>query len=103
MCVTTSIKQFVSSIETLGATLPRLIPLDFLAWGFIKSKVHKTKFPNLPDLRQRIYEALTPNLLRYVFKAAVEPWEQCLEMEGGGQVQLYRICYTTVTSVTCLT
>jgi hypothetical protein len=68
-----------------------MTPLDFLAWGFIKSKVYRTKFPDLYDLRQRIYgaaQALTLNMLRDVFRAAVERWEQCLEMQGG-QVELY--------------
>jgi hypothetical protein len=53
--------------------------------------VYRTKVPDLHDLRQRIYEAaqaLTPNMLRDVFRAAVERWQQCLEMEGG-QVELY--------------
>jgi hypothetical protein len=53
--------------------------------------VYKTKFPNLHDLRQRIYEAaqaLTTNMLRGVFRAIVERWEHCLEMEEG-QVELY--------------
>jgi hypothetical protein len=53
--------------------------------------VYKTKVPHLHDLLQRIYEAaqaLTPKMLRDVFRAAVERWEQCLEMEGG-QVELY--------------
>jgi hypothetical protein len=74
--------------------LPRLDTirlLDFFAWGFIKSKVYKTKVPDLRDLRQLIYEAaqaLTPNILRDVFRVTVECWEQCLEMERG-QVELY--------------
>jgi hypothetical protein len=53
--------------------------------------VCKTKVPDLHDLWQRIYEAaqaLTPNLLHDVFRATMEHWEQCLEMEGG-QVGLY--------------
>jgi hypothetical protein len=70
---------------------PDLTPLDFFVWGFIKSKVYKTKVPDPHDLRQRVYEAaqaLTPSMLRDVFRATVERWEQCLEMEEG-QVELY--------------
>jgi hypothetical protein len=80
---------------------PNLTPLDFFAWGLIKSKVYRTTVPGLHDLRQHIYEAaqtLTPNMLRDVFRATVERWEQCLEMVGR-QVELYRICYTTVTPI----
>jgi hypothetical protein len=68
-----------------------LTPADFFAWGFIKSKVYKTKVPDLHDLQQHIYEAaqaLTPNMLRDVFRAPVVRWEQCLEMEER-QVELY--------------
>jgi hypothetical protein len=64
-----------SCTETLGATLPDLTPLDFFAWGFIKSQVYKVKVPDPHDLRQRIYEtaeALTPNKLRDVFTATLE-------------------------------
>jgi hypothetical protein len=66
--------------------LPDFTPLGVFAWGFIKSKVYKAKVPDLHDLRQRIYEAaqaLTSNMLRDIFRAAVERWEQRLEMERG--------------------
>jgi hypothetical protein len=59
---------------------PDLTPLHFFAWSFRKCKV-----PDLHDLRQLIYEAaqaLTPNMLRDVFRATVERWAQCHEMEG---------------------
>jgi hypothetical protein len=55
----------------------------------MKSKVCRTKVPDLHDQWQRIYEAaqaLTPNMLRDVFRAAVERWQQCLEMGGGGKL-----------------
>jgi hypothetical protein len=77
-----------------------LTPLDFFARGLIKSKV-----PDLHALRQRIYEAaqaLTPNMLCDAFRATVELWEQCLQMERG-QVELYCLCYVTVTPITYLT
>jgi hypothetical protein len=53
--------------------------------------VYKTKFADLHAVRQRIYEAaqaLTTNMLRDVFRATRERWEQYLEMEGG-QAELY--------------
>jgi hypothetical protein len=53
--------------------------------------MYKAKVPDLHDLRQSIIEAaqaLTPNMLRDVFTATVERWQQCLEIEGG-QVELY--------------
>jgi hypothetical protein len=65
--------------------------LDFFTWCFIKYKVYLTKVPDLHDLRQSIYEAahaLTPNVLLDAFRATVERWEKCLQMEGG-QVDLY--------------
>jgi hypothetical protein len=54
-----------------------------LCLGLLKSKVYKTKIPNVHDLWQRIYEAaqaLTPNMLRDVFTATVKRWKQRLEM-----------------------
>jgi hypothetical protein len=80
-----------SCTETLVATSPDLTLLDFFAWGIIKSKVYKTKVPDLHDVWQCVYkaaQALTPSMLRDVFRATVERWEQCLETEGG-QVELY--------------
>jgi hypothetical protein len=53
---------------------PDLTPLGFFAWCFIRSKVL-----DLHDLWQRIYEAaqaLTPCMLRDVFGATVERWEE---------------------------
>ncbi|PSN58023.1 hypothetical protein C0J52_02021 [Blattella germanica] len=70
---------------------PDITPLDFFAWGFIKSHVYKNKVRDLPQLRERIYEAvaaITPQHLRSVFRATVQRWEQCLEMQGG-QIELY--------------
>jgi hypothetical protein len=70
---------------------PDFTSLDFFAWGFIKSKVYRTKVPDLHDLWQHIYEAakaLTSSMLCDGFRATVEHWEQCLEMEGR-QVELY--------------
>ena len=70
---------------------PDLTPLDLFAWGFIKSHVYKNKVRDLPQLRERIYEAvaaITPQHLRSVFRATVQRWEQCLEMQGG-QIELY--------------
>jgi hypothetical protein len=65
---------------------PVLIPLGLFAWCLIKSTV-----PDPHELRQHIYEAvqaLTLNMLRDDFRAAVERWAQCREMEGR-QVELY--------------
>jgi transposase len=57
---------------------PNLTLLRFFAWGFTKSKVYKTLVPDLHELWQCNYEAaqaaLTPNMLRDVFRAAVESW-----------------------------
>jgi hypothetical protein len=65
---------------------PELTPSDFFARGVMNTKVYRTKVPELHDLWQSIHEAaqvLTPNMLRDVFRATVERWEQCLEMEWG--------------------
>jgi hypothetical protein len=48
--------------------------------------VYETKIPEVHDVCKRIYEAaraLTPNMLRDVFTAAVKRWEQRLEMVEG--------------------
>jgi hypothetical protein len=57
---------------------PQSIPLDFFPQDFIKSKVYKTKVPDIHDLWQCIYEAaqaLTFTMLCDVFRAIVERWE----------------------------
>ena len=58
---------------------------------FIKSHVYKIRIRDLPHLRERIYEAVaasTPRHVRNLFRATVQRWEQCLEMQGR-QIQLY--------------
>lgn len=65
---------------------PDLTPLDFFAWGFIKGRVYKTKVRDLQDLKTRIRNAVTaisPAMLRNVFRATLERWGQCFEMNGG--------------------
>ena len=65
---------------------PDLTPLDFFAWGYIKSLVYRTKVRDLADLTNRIREAvdsITPGMLANVFRCASERWQLCFEMEGG--------------------
>ena len=65
---------------------PDLTPLDFFAWGYIKSLVYRTKVRDLANLTNRIREAvdsITPGMLANVFRYASERWQLCFEMEGG--------------------
>lgn len=69
-----------------AARSPDLTPLDFFAWGFIKSQVYATRVPDLNELKRRIREAcllITPQMLQRVFRATKRRWEQCVDNEGG--------------------
>lgn len=70
---------------------PDLTPLDFFAWGFIKSKVYQVKIRSTEHLTQRIRAAaaeITPDMLGQVFRSTVERWGVCLDMQGG-HIEMY--------------
>lgn len=65
---------------------PDLTPLDFFAWGYVKSQVYKVKINSIANLKERIRQAvrnITPAMLNKVFEATVRRWETCMEVQGG--------------------
>ena len=71
--------------EFLAELSPDLTPLDFFAWGHIKTQVYKLKVRDFQHLRGRISAALrtiTPAVLQRVFRCTEERWQLCLDMEG---------------------
>ncbi|GBM61806.1 hypothetical protein AVEN_80448-1 [Araneus ventricosus] len=70
---------------------PDFTPVDSFAWGFIKSKVYQVKIRNTEQLKQRITAAIEespPAMLRHVFRATVECWELCRNVQGG-PIEMY--------------
>ena len=70
---------------------PDLTPLDFFAWGFIKSKVYQVKVNNLQQLKGRItaaVEQITPAMLNDVFRSTEERWGLCRDVQGG-HIEMY--------------
>lgn len=68
-----------------SARSPDLTPLDFFAWGFIKSQVYRRKIRDLADLRNRITEAIqmiTPEILERVFRETLHRLELCRDING---------------------
>ncbi|PSN33103.1 hypothetical protein C0J52_19410 [Blattella germanica] len=64
---------------------PDLTPLDFFAWGFIKSKVYQNKINDLVVLKARIRQAvaaITPRMLENVFRETVTRFELCRDTDG---------------------
>ncbi|KAJ9592346.1 hypothetical protein L9F63_001115 [Diploptera punctata] len=79
------------SVRMWAPRSPDLTPLDFFAWGFIKAEVYRVKIQSIEHLRQRIFTAvarITPAMLERVFRATVERWGLCLDMQGE-HVELY--------------
>jgi inhibitor of nuclear factor kappa-B kinase subunit alpha len=64
-----------------AASSPDLTPLDFFAWGFIKSKVYTgRRIGDLAELRYRIVNAvqnITPQMLESVFRKTIYHFELC--------------------------
>ena len=59
---------------------PDLTPLDFFAWGHIKTQVYKVKIRESQHLRDRISAAvrtITPAMLQRVFRCTEERWQLC--------------------------
>ncbi|GBN10976.1 hypothetical protein AVEN_131191-1 [Araneus ventricosus] len=70
---------------------PDFTPVDFVAWGFINSKVYQVKIRNIEQLKQRIAaatEEITPAMLRHVFRATMERWELCRDVQRG-HIEMY--------------
>ncbi|PSN55647.1 hypothetical protein C0J52_21821 [Blattella germanica] len=70
---------------------PDLTSIDFLVWGFIKSKVYQVKINGLEQLRNRIFaaaEQITPDMLARLFRATERRWDLCLDLQGN-HVEIY--------------
>ena len=79
--------------------------LDFFAWGFIKSWVYKIEVRDLQDLKNCIWGtvvAISGNMLTKVFRAALEHWTQCFEMDGS-HVELQWISYVHTITIALYT
>ena len=64
---------------------PDLTPLDFFAWGFVKTKVYQQKINNLTELKDRIRSAvsdITLEMLHNVFRNTKERFEICRDTDG---------------------
>ena len=69
-----------------AARSPHLTPLDFLVWGFVKSKVYRVKVRDVDHLKRRIRDTvglITPDMPERVFRNSVDRWEMCRDMRGG--------------------
>ena len=56
-------------------------------WGFIKGRVFTQRIPTLQELRNPIRQAaaaaaITPEMLRHVFRATADKWEVCRDIGG---------------------
>ena len=69
-----------------AARSPDLTPLDFFAWGFIKSKVYTGRRNGyLAELRNRIIDAvqkITPQMLESGFQETIYCFELCRDTDG---------------------
>lgn len=64
---------------------PDLNPLDFFFWGHLKSQVYRNPLENLPQLEQRIEDAIltvTPEMLARCIVNFTVRLRVCLEMRG---------------------
>ena len=67
---------------------PDLTPLDFFAWGYLKSLVYSTPINNVAHLQERIEHAceiirVKPGIFEKVRNSFIRRCESCVEMEGG--------------------
>ncbi|PSN35774.1 hypothetical protein C0J52_20632, partial [Blattella germanica] len=63
-----------------------LEPLDFFAWGYITFKVYTSKVNDLPELRNRIWEAtgqITVEMLQSTFCYTTERRCMCFDLDRG--------------------
>ncbi len=64
---------------------PDLMPLDFFLWGYIKTKVYKTKVNDIADLKERIEQeikARKKETLENVFHGIVKILKFYVDVNG---------------------
>lgn len=64
---------------------PDLTPLDFFLWGYIKTKVYKTKVNDTDDLKDRIekeIQVINKQTLHSVFDNIVKRLKFCIDVNG---------------------
>lgn len=64
---------------------PDLTPLDFFLWGYLKTKVYKTRVDDIDDLKDRIEQeikAITKETLENVFDGIVKRLNFCIDVNG---------------------
>lgn len=67
---------------------PDLTPLDFFAWGHLKTMVYSRPVNNIQELRERIENACqivreTPGIFERVRRSFLRRCEICMQMNGG--------------------
>lgn len=68
------------------ARSPDFTPCDFFLWGYLKSKVYRTRVNNVIELRQRIVAAaaaIPPDMIRKATHSVIRRARLCVEKEGG--------------------
>ena len=71
---------------------PDLTPPDFFVWGYIKSKIYRTRISDIAELKARIIEAvdsITPAMLENVSVGVEDRFITCINRDGR-QVELNR-------------
>jgi hypothetical protein len=65
---------------------PDLTPLNFFLWGYIKTKIYKTKVNDIDDLKYRIEKEIkdiNKETLHNVFNNIVKRLKLCIDVNGG--------------------
>ena len=79
MIILTDASPVAGGTQSWAARSLDLTPLDFFAWGFIKSEVHTgRKIGDLADAVQKI----TPQMLESVFQETICGFELCRDTDG---------------------
>ena len=64
---------------------PDLTLLDIFLWGYIKTKVYKTKINDIADLKERIEQeikAIKKEILENIFDSIVKRFKVCIDVNG---------------------
>lgn len=68
------------------ARSPDLTPCDYYLWGYLKSKVYRTRVNNAEELRERIINAaatIPPDMIRHATHGVIRRARLCVEKDGG--------------------
>ena len=71
---------------------PDLTPLDFFVWGYIRSKIYRSRISNIDELKTRITEvanSIAPEMLLNVYEGVEDRFQSCID-KNGAHVELNR-------------